>query len=242
MARRERKRHVQLELGKVTRAPNKNRQFRGRMRGVGANPASPSTKKRLGRPPRGPRSSERHKVREAFRPNQPVHVIVRATGEVGSLRRPEVFAAIRDATHTAVRNAEEFHIVHFSIQRTHIHLIVEASGRLALGRGMKCFGISAAKHINRVVGIRRGARRRGTVFTDRYHAVVLGSPRQVRNTLAYVLNNWRHHGEDRNPPREPARDCQRGRAWKLDPYSTALAFDGWKERAARGFRYRVPEG
>ncbi len=48
-----------------------------------------------------------------------------------------------------------------------------------------------------------------------------------------MLNNWKHHGEDRQPLREP---------WKIDPYSTALAFDGWKERAATGFRYKVPEG
>ncbi len=71
------------------------------------------------------------------------------------------------------------------------------------------------------------------MFTDRYHAVILRSPRQVRNCLAYVLNNWRHHGE---------RASSLSRPWRVDPYSSALAFDGWKEREASGFRYRVPEG
>ena len=94
---------------------------------------------------------------------------------------------------------------------------------------MQVFGISAAKHINAAVGA--GKRRRGTVFSDRYHAVILTSPAQVRNTLCYVLNNWRHHDEHLKPLRN---------AWKIDPYSTALAFDGWKERDAKGTRFRVP--
>ena len=38
----------------------------------------------------------------------------------------------------------------------------------------------------------------------------------MRNTLVYVLNNWRKHGEDR------------GRVAKIDPYSTAIWFGGWK--------------
>jgi hypothetical protein len=38
---------------------------------------------------------------------------------------------------------------------------------------------------------------------------------------AYVLNNWRKHREDR-------ADFTTG--WKVDPYSTGLVFDGWKER------------
>jgi len=62
------------------------------------------------------------------------------------------------------------------------------------------------------------------VFADRYHATVLGSPRQVRNTLAYVMNNWRKHGEHHKPI--AAR-------WTKDPFSTALAFDGWTELAGK---------
>ena len=47
------------------------------------------------------------------------------------------------------------------------------------------------------------------------------APRQVRNTLAYVMNNWRRHREDRGAF---AR-------WSIDPFSTAPSFEGWKERA-----------
>ena len=57
-------------------------------------------------------------------------------------------------------------------------------------------------------------------MSDRYHARPLTSPRAVRNTLAYVLNNYRHHGED-----------QMGiaRTWQADPFSSGPLFFGWKE-------------
>jgi putative transposase len=214
MARR-RKRHVQLALPEVGRKLDKNNQFRG------------GTHKRPGRPKRGLRASERHKVRPRLLKSEPVHVIMRAHPAIGSLRNHAVFVAIREATYTAFRREDSFHIVHLSIQRTHIHMIVEASDRLALAKGMQVFGISAARHINAAVG------RHGTVFTDRYHAKILRLPRQVRNTINYVLNNWRHHGEDRTKLRHP---------WRVDPYSSALVFDGWKEREERGILYKVPDG
>jgi hypothetical protein len=47
------------------------------------------------------------------------------------------------------------------------------------------------------------------VFPDRYHERVLASPRQCRNAICYVLNNFRRHGEDRVGP---------ARQWKLDPH------------------------
>ena len=136
--------------------------------------------------------------------------------------RDAVFAAIRVAT-TTVGGHDEFRIIHVSIQRTHLHLLVEANSGRALTTGMCSFLISAARQINRAI---RGS---GRVF-DRYHARSLTTPREVRNCLAYVLNNWRHHGEHRHP------DASR---WTVDKYSTAIAFDGWKE-LGRGALFAVP--
>ena len=64
-------------------------------------------------------------------------------------------------------------------------------------QGERLEGISAARNINRELGERTGDKQSDRVFADRYHARVLKTPRQVRNTIAYVLNNWRHHGEDK---------------------------------------------
>jgi REP element-mobilizing transposase RayT len=183
-----------------------------------------------GRKPSGPRSSERHQVRSAFRASEPVHVILRAHPALGSLRRGVVLHAIREALITVAR-LDDFRIVQFSVQRTHIHLICEAEGRRALARGMQAFGISAAKHINALFVDAGGKRRRGAVFPDRYHVRILTTPTQVRNCLRYVLNNWRHHGEDRGTAT---------RTWKLDPFASATTFEGWREREDRGGRFVQP--
>src|ERR1700710_63875 len=133
-------------------------------------------RKGAGRPKRGPRASERHKKRPKLSAYEPVHVVLRARKEIGSLRTHAIFNAIKEATFTAFAHDERalgkkaasaatsklgraFHIVHISIQRTHIHLIVEASDRMALARGMQAFGISAARLINGAIG------RRGAVFS-----------------------------------------------------------------------------
>lgn len=197
---RPRKRHVQQEIRFGDRRGGKRR-------------------RKGGRPPKGPRSSERHKKREAFRKNEPVHVVSRVSAAVGELRTGSCYRAIRKALVTTFKR-DDFRIVHVSIQNTHLHLIVEADHRTALAGGMQAFQISAAKHLNAAISKRRQARRRGNVFVDRYHAKIIRSPRQARNALAYVLNNWRKHREDMRPV---------ARTWILDPYSSAVSFAGWRD-------------
>src|ERR1044071_3766627 len=87
-----------------------------------------------------------------------------------NLRRRSVYQAVREATLTTARR-EDFRIVHLSLQRTHIHLLVEADNKHALALGMQGFQVSAAKHLSAAISKGRpGPRRRGCVFPDRYHA------------------------------------------------------------------------
>jgi REP element-mobilizing transposase RayT len=172
-----------------------------------------------GRPPRGPRSSEHHKARPVHDHRHPVHVTVRMVDDIASLRHHDMYLQLREATIVTARR-EDFRIIHMSIQRNHLHLIVEADHKEALSRGMQGFSISAAKRVNATIRARTGVRRTGRVVADRFHARPLTSPRAVRNTLAYVINNWRRHGEDR---------AGIARAWKVDPFSSGAVFSGWKE-------------
>jgi putative transposase len=197
---RTRKRHVQQDLP-----------FRARG----------GKRKGAGRPPKGPRSLERHKKRPYHHARNPVHVTCRVELGNASLRKRHMFAAIRCATIAALRY-DEFRIVHLSIQRNHLHLIVEAASKQRLSNGMQGFLISAAKRINIALSEQLGARRRGRVFPDRYHARPLTTPRAVRHAVAYVLNNWRRHEEDR---------ASFAKNWLLDPYSNAVDFPGWRELA-----------
>src|SRR3954467_9642379 len=184
-----------------------------------------------GRPPKGPRAGERHERRPVHDARHPVHIVLRVVKAVGSLRRGRMYRAIRAATRTVARR-EGFRIVHLSVQRTHVHLLVEAKGKAALSSGMQGFQISAAKHLNAAISQGRpGPRRRGTVFPDRYHAVVIDSPRQARHALSYVINNWRKHEEDRG---------EVTRRWEVDWYSSGAMFPDWKERGSEGFSLRGP--
>src|ERR1043166_2429753 len=125
---------------------------------------------------------------------------------------------MREATITAALR-EWFRIVHISLQRTHVHLLVEAENAAALSRGMQGFSISAARHINTALGdgVRR---RRGKVFADRYHVKVIRTPTQARNEIRYVLCNFRKHGEDREGI---------ATGWLVDPFSSGILFPDWAE-------------
>ncbi len=82
----------------------------------------------------------------------------------------------------------------------------------ARARGIQGWAVRVARGINRF------ARRRGSVFADRYHLEVLTTPTQVRNALCYVLQNGRRHGLRCDP-----------RFHGADPFSSAWWFDGWDD-------------
>ena len=74
--------------------------------------------------------------------------------------------------------------------------------------------------------------RLGSVFTERYHEHILRTPREVRNALAYVLNNlWRHL---RGAYPSKGTDARTG----LDEFASGFWFDGWKKKP----RFSLPEG
>lgn len=104
-------------------------------------------------------------------------------------------------------------MVHYSLQRDHVHLIVESAGKEALGRGMKSISARLARAVNRPFG------RRGRVLDGRYHLHVLRSRREVRNALAYVLLNVRKHWKGQRGVAPPLR---------LDQASSSRWFDGWR--------------
>ncbi len=82
-----------------------------------------------------------HLTRPELAARFPVHVVLRRAEAIGTLRRLDFYAAIRKAT-MRVAKRQDFRIVHLSIQRSHIHLLVEATDKASLARGMQAFQIS----------------------------------------------------------------------------------------------------
>ena len=99
--------------------------------------------------------------------------------------------------------------MHYSVQRNHLHLLVESAGKEALGRGMKAISARVARAAQRAFGLR------GPVLHGRYHLRILRTPREVRSALAYVLNNARKHG------------LRLDRV--LDVFASGWWFEGWQQ-------------
>ena len=180
------------------------------------------------RPGAGRKKSKRrrggpHRRRPSLSPHHPVHVVLRVARWVPELRLGKFYRALRPVLARYLGN-DAFRIVHLSIQTNHLHMLVEARDRKALTRGMQSFAINAARAINKAHGVA------GKVFAFRYHATQITSPRQARNTLAYVLNNWRRHHLD--------WENRRFSKAKLDEYSSAVSFTGWVGRR----RWAEPKG
>jgi hypothetical protein len=102
-----------------------------------------------------------------------------------------------------------FRIVEFCVRGSHIHLLIEAEGPGFLTSAMRSLNTCLARRINERLG------RRGKVLADRYHSRVSTTPRQVRSSILYVLQNLRHHAPRRRLP--------------FDPCSSAASFGGWAE-------------
>jgi len=194
--RRDGARAGQLALPGVRRRPGNGTGWGGRREGAG-------------RKPTGAKAGVPHLPRAAMSPRRPVHITLRIVGGLPRLRRREGYKLARRALGLANR-FDGVRICHLSIQGNHLHLIVEADDRAALTRAMRSFNVTFARNLNGALG------RKGRVLADRYHVVVLETPSQTRAAIAYVLGNWRRHGEDRGQPRRA-----------IDPFSSGVYFDGW---------------
>jgi hypothetical protein len=105
-----------------------------------------------------------------------------------------------------------FRLNHYSVQSNHLHLIVEATDRKALSRGLQGLSIRIAKALNKLWG------KNGRILADRYYDHILRTPREVRNALHYVLRNSEHHGV------QNVRCADDG----PDIFSSGMFFDGWR--------------
>ena len=173
--------------------------------------------KRLGagRKPSGRKVGVPHRARPSHQARHPVHVTLRALRGLPSLRAADVFPAVRRGMADGSRG--EFRVLEFSVQCDHVHVIVEAPDTRGLSRGVQGLAIRIAKRVNHVLG------RCGRLWGDRFHARALRTPREVRNALVYVLQNWRKHVPG---------------ARGIDLRSSAAWFEGWKSpgRLADGNR------
>jgi REP element-mobilizing transposase RayT len=151
-----------------------------------------------------------HDTRPVHKARHPVHATLRLCAEAPTIAREWLMKTIR----AAIRDSQKpgFRIVEFNVLSNHVHLLVEANATVDLSRGMQGFSGRLALRLNRTLN------RTGKLFATRFHARPLTTPRDVRNTLRYVLLNRKHHDAH----------TRFDRHW-IDPHSSAAWFDGWAE-------------
>lgn len=183
----------------------------GRRAGAGRKPAN------------GSRNGPAHRQRAVIAGRHPVLVTMRFHDSIRkNLRAPRFFKRIR-ACLVAAKVGGGARLCHYSVQKNHIHLIVEAPAgsrgtgvEKALGNAMRGLAIRIARTLNGALG------RRGSAFAHRYHSRELASPLEVKRALNYVIHNGRKH------------HWQAGEGKPLgwsDPCCSAAFVEAWSRRS-----------
>ena len=145
-------------------------------------------------------------------PRHPLHITWKLEEDLPNVRGPATARPIIAAI-AAGKQRVGFRVIHFVLERRHLHLIIEADSAEALSKGLRALGIRIARAVNKALG------RRGRVIKERYFSRTLKTPTQTRHTLRYVINNERRHRSQRGQVTN--------RDW-LDPLSSGEWFDGWR--------------
>ncbi len=118
-----------------------------------------------------------HRIRETLNRRTPLHINFRYRCHI---RNKTTFRLLKRAILNGRRAG--LRIIHFSFQKNHVHLIVEADSNKVLTKGMRSVTVTMA------MGLKKGR-----VQTQRYHLHVLKSLRETKNAVHYVLFNEQKH-------------------------------------------------
>src|SRR5262245_18004846 len=90
-----------------------------------------------------------HEKRPPHHRRYPLHVTLRRRRGLPSMRAQQIFVPLCRTFEKTARSW--FRVVHFSVQRDHLHLLVEADDNVALARGMTGLAVRLARAYNREI-------------------------------------------------------------------------------------------
>ncbi|MES2526254.1 MAG: hypothetical protein V4598_04180 [Bdellovibrionota bacterium] len=125
-----------------------------------------------------------HRVRETLNRRTPLHINFRYRTHI---RNKTTFRLLKRAILNGRKKS--LRIIHFSFQKNHVHLIIEADSNAVLTKGMRSVTVTMA------MGLKKGR-----VQTQRYHLHVLKSLRETKNAVHYVLFNEQKHEKSAGGP------------------------------------------
>jgi putative transposase len=143
-----------------------------------------------GRKPKGERALVSHRARPGFQAPTAVHVTLRVTNTVPSLRSSRRFAIIRQCFARS-RGRFGVRLAEYTVLGNHVHLIVEADDSASLSRGVQGLCIRIARALNGML------ERHGRVFADHFHSRLLCTPTELCRAIRYLRGNAERHYRER---------------------------------------------
>jgi REP element-mobilizing transposase RayT len=129
----------------------------------------------------------RHTKREMIKKDTVLHLTLKIEKNKANLKNKSILKALQHSIKKA--RSLGLKVIHYTLEYDHVHLLIEASDKISLGKGMQSLGISFSKGINKI------KKQTGKVFKTRYHFRKLNSPREIKNALNYILGNGIKHRE-----------------------------------------------
>lgn len=130
-----------------------------------------------------------HAKRPQVESRHPLHITVRLAKGAPSLRRHRTFRVFCKACKGAADHGVR--VLQYAVLGNHFHILVESDSKEALTKGMRSLNIRVAKGLNAI------ADRKGRVQHDRFHAVPLTTPTQLKRVLVYIFTNAAKHSGGR---------------------------------------------
>jgi REP element-mobilizing transposase RayT len=128
-----------------------------------------------------------HRSRPELLKAKPVHVTIKANKNiVPNLRSKVLYKEIRQSMKRA--RILGIRIIHFTVQRDHVHMMMEADNKQQLGESMRVLSISLSKRLSHVL------KRKVKALKSRYHLHILKSLQEIKNAKNYIVNNSIKHG------------------------------------------------
>lgn len=130
----------------------------------------------------------RHRKREEINEPRPLHLTIKLIR--ADIQNKTILKGLRHAIQRA-RN-QGLRIIHYSLERDHVHLYAESTDNDTLARAMKALGVSFVKRINKYHQCK------GSCYKTRYHLRILNTAREVKNVINYILKNGIKHGRTKS--------------------------------------------
>jgi REP element-mobilizing transposase RayT len=127
-----------------------------------------------------------HRTRPDLPANKPVHVTLKSDWKkTPCFRNKDIYREIRKSMQRA--REKGIRIIEYTIQKDHIHLLIESEHRQELALAMRSLSISLTKRLSNLTN------RKIKAFKDRYHLHILRSIKEVSNVKKYILKNGQKH-------------------------------------------------